>query len=107
MVCAACCHLALVFAVMHLYNILLLLSIPFLIPFKNLVLINQQNGLQYLCVLALCAFLTGAIPKVLILRKLGLCMYVLFCMDLSQDQFCRFWRICGLMTCVQNNYEID
>ena len=35
-VCAACCHMALVFAVMHLYNffyiiilLLLLLSIPF------------------------------------------------------------------------------
>ena len=34
MVCAACCHMILVFAVMHLYDILifflLLLSIPFL-----------------------------------------------------------------------------
>ena len=28
--CAACCHMAPVFAVMHLYTILLLLSIPFL-----------------------------------------------------------------------------
>ena len=31
-VCAACCHMTLVFAIMHLYNLkqLLLLSIPFL-----------------------------------------------------------------------------
>ena len=37
--CAACCHMTLVFAVMHLYNILelflLLLSIPFLYFFKK------------------------------------------------------------------------
>ncbi|WP_419598382.1 hypothetical protein [Thiolapillus sp.] len=50
-VCAACCHMVLVFAVMHLYNIfdfLLLLSIPFCVLFFfNLVLINQGNGPQY------------------------------------------------------------
>ena len=37
-VCAACCPMALVFAVMHLYNILdflLLLSIPFLYFLKS------------------------------------------------------------------------
>ena len=60
MVCAACCHITLVFAVMHLYNInffLLLLSIPFFnILFKNLVLINRRIGPRYQRVLALCAF---------------------------------------------------
>ena len=37
MVCAACCHTALVFAVMHLYDLifLLLLSIPFLYFLKS------------------------------------------------------------------------
>ena len=60
-VCAACCHMTLVFAVMHLYNILefflLLLSIPFFILFfLNLVLINRRNGPRYQRVLALCAF---------------------------------------------------
>ena len=37
-VCTACCHISLVFAVMHLYNIfyfLLLLSIPFLYFLKS------------------------------------------------------------------------
>ena len=37
--------------------------------FKNLVLINRWNGPRYQRVLALCAFLTGVIPKGLILRK--------------------------------------
>ena len=61
-VCAACCHMTLVFAVMHLYNFfiffLLLLSIPFFFYtlLKNLVSINQRNGPQYQCVLALRAF---------------------------------------------------
>ena len=51
--------MALVFAVMHLYNIfifLLLLSILFLYFKKNPVLINRRNGPRYQRVLALCAF---------------------------------------------------
>ena len=65
MVSAACCHMALVFPIMHLYNI-------FLIVLSHLVLINRQNGPRYQRVLALCAFfffLTGAIQKRLILRN--------------------------------------
>ena len=75
---AACCHMALVFAVMHLYNINLLLLLLFLLLsilvctffFFNLVLINRRNGPRYQHVLALCVFLTGVILKGLILRKL-------------------------------------
>ena len=53
--------MALVFAVMHLYDILnfsLLLSIPFLYFFSllNVVLINRRNSPRYQRVLALCAF---------------------------------------------------
>ena len=81
-VCAACCHMTLVFAAMHLYNILefflLLLSIPFLYFFKNLVLINRRNGPRYQRVLALCAFSTGVIPKGLILRKFVSDVFVCF-----------------------------
>ena len=81
MVCAACCHLALVFAVMHLYNIysFCIASIHsfFLL---NLVLINRQNGSQYQRVLALCAFLTGMIPTGLILQK--------FCVPSIHDCVC-------------------
>ena len=61
-VCAACCHMTLVFAVMHLYNILefFIASVHsfFYTFFKNLVLINRRNGPRYQCVLALCAFST-------------------------------------------------
>ena len=39
----------------------------FYILFLNLVLINRRNGPRYQRVLALCAFLTGVIPKGLIL----------------------------------------
>ena len=81
-VCAACCHMALVFAVLQLYNILnflLLLSISFFILFKNLVLINRLNGSRYQRVLALCAFLTGVIPKGLILRKKFVCCMCMLC----------------------------
>ena len=64
-VCAACCHTALVFAVMHFFFLLLFLFYTE----KNLVLINRRNGPRYQRVLALCAFLTGAIPKGQILQK--------------------------------------
>ena len=50
---AACCHMALVFAVMHLYNILIFFIASI---FQNLVLINRRNGPRYQRVLALCAF---------------------------------------------------
>ena len=74
--------MTLVFAVMHLYNILeffLLLSIPFLYFFKNLVLINRRNGPRYQRVLVLCAFSTGVIPKGLILLKFCVRYLCMFC----------------------------
>ena len=58
---------------------LLLLSIPFLYFFKNLVLINRRNGPRYQRVLALCAFSTGVIPKGLILRKVCVRCLCMFC----------------------------
>ena len=30
-----------------------------------------------------------------------------YCVNLCQDRFGCFWRICGLMTCVQNEWETD
>ena len=71
-VCAACCHMALVFAVMHLYKKKFIASVHslFLCFFFNLVLINRRNGPRYQRVLAVCAFLTGAILKGLILQKI-------------------------------------
>ena len=71
--------MALVFAVMHLYhifcNFVLRLSIPsffFNTFLKNLVSINRRNGPRYQRVLALCAFLTGVIPKGLVPRKFSI-----------------------------------
>ena len=92
-VCAACCHMALLFAVMHLYKSVLLLFIPFFILFFffNLVLINPRNGRRYQRVLSLCTFLTGVIPKGLILRQFCLMfVYVLLYGNLCQDWFCWF-----------------
>ena len=84
-ICAACCHMTLVFAVMHLYNILdfFYCFCPFLffffILFKNLVSINRRNGPRYQRVPALCAFSTGVIPKGLILRKFCVRCLCMFC----------------------------
>ena len=60
-----CCYV-----LYNILNFLLLLSVPFFYTFKkNLLLINLRNGPRYQCVLALHAFLTGVIPKGLILPK--------------------------------------
>ena len=63
---------------------------------------------------ALWALLTGSMTKGLILQEFCvwcLCMYALFyinlCIKLCHDWFDRFERICGLMTCVQNDQETD
>ena len=78
--------MTLVFAVMHLYNILefFIASVhSFFILFKNLVLINRRNGPRYQRVLAMCAFLTGVIPKGLFRKKLcSMFAYVLFHVNL-------------------------
>ena len=66
--------MALVFAVMHSYTyfFFLIASVrSFFLHFKKkkMVLINRQNGPRYQSVLALCAFLTGAILKGQIFEK--------------------------------------
>ena len=57
-VCAACCYMALVFAVMQLYkkNVFIASVHSFFILVFNLILINRRNGPRYQRVLALCAF---------------------------------------------------
>ena len=58
-VCAAYCHMALVFAVMHLYTIFnfsLLCPLLFYTLKKCPVLINRRNGPRYQRVQVLCAF---------------------------------------------------
>ena len=87
---AACCHMALVFAVMHLCNVLnflLLLSIPFLYLFKNLVLINRRNGPRYQRVLALCPFFNrGDTERTNSSKSLSLMfVFVLFYVNLCRN----------------------
>ena len=93
-------HMALVFAVIHLYNVFLICTASvhsfFFFDtffFFNLVLINRRNDPQYQRVLALCAFLTGAILKeqfffVCVCLKF---VYVLFYVNLCRDRFCVFF----------------
>ena len=82
MVCAACCHVALVFAVMHFYGIFVVVGAfvhSFFILFKNLVLLDHRGGPRYQHVLALCAFLTGAMLKGLILGGFVFDVLCMFC----------------------------
>ena len=81
--------MTLVFAVMHLYDILefFIASVhSFFILFLNLVLINRRNGPRYQRVLALRAFLTGVIPKGTNFSKIlcSMFVYVLFYVNLCQ-----------------------
>ena len=82
----------------------LLLSIPFLYFFKNLVLINRRNGPRYQRVLALCALFNRGDTEGTNSSKI-LCqmfVYVLFYVNLCHDWFYGLWIICGLITCVQS-----
>ena len=62
-------------------------SFSHLIIFFYLVSKNRRNGPRYQRVLALCAFLTGVVPKGLILRKMFvrcLCIFCIFFFFLSK-----------------------
>ena len=50
-----------------------------------------RNGSWYQCVLALYAFLTGAILKGLILWKFCVWCLCMFCVNFCWDWFCGFW----------------
>ena len=82
--------MTLVFAVMHLYNILefFIASVHSLfILLKNLVLINRRNGPRYQRVLALCAFFNRGDTEGTKSSKISCSMfvYVLFYVNLCQD----------------------
>ena len=69
---------------------------------------NRRNGPRYQRVLAIRVvfFLTGAIPKGLILReKNGVCV----CVSIVLSKFdCRlFLEFVVVMTCMQNDFETD
>ena len=100
--------MALVFAVMHLYNI-------FLISFVHSFFILKKSGIDKstewstipACPSLMCIFfLTGVIPKGLILRKFCVRCFCMFYVNLCAGLIlcvCVFFNIiCGLMTCVQS-----
>ena len=107
--CAACCHMTLVRTVKHIF---VLFSFAFVHSFlyalkkKKLVLTNRRNNPRYQRVLSLMCFfffLTWAIPQELILREFlfGVCVCTFcFVWNCGGTHFCRFLKICGLMTCV-------
>ena len=82
--------MTLVFAVMHLYNVSVfncLCPFFFLILFKTLGIdkTTEWSTVQT-CPSLTCAFLTGAITKELILRKISvLCLYMYVYITLCQD----------------------
>ena len=98
------------YLLLNIYIIFLILySVhSYFILFKNLVSISQWDGPWCQHVLALCVFFfffTGEILKEKNSwrkKKFGVCV-CMFYVNLCLDWFCRFLRICGLMTCVQNN----
>ena len=67
--CAACCHMALVFALMHLYNFFYCFCPILFYTLLKSGIDKSTNRPRYQRVLALRAFLTGVIPKGQILRK--------------------------------------
>ena len=107
MVSAACCHMALVFAVMHLYNLFLI----FIASVHSFFILFLKSGIDKstewstipACPSLLCFFNRGDTEgtnssKILCLMF----VYVLFYVNLFQDSFCGLWIIFGLMTCVQS-----
>ena len=100
--------MTLVFAVLHLYNILefFIASVhSFFILFLNLVLINRRNGPRYqrACPSLMCFFNRGE-TKGTNSSKILCPMFVdvLFYVNLCHDCFCGLWIICGLTNCVQS-----
>ena len=84
--------MTLVFAVLHLYNIIYIFLIASVHSFlyfkkKNLVLINRRNGPRYQRVLALCAFLNRGNTEGTNSSKIlcSMFVYVLFYVNLCQD----------------------
>ena len=94
--------MTLVFAIMHLYNIFRFFYCfcPFLFYnfFLNPVLIIRRNSPRYQRVLALCAFLTGLIPKGLIFENFVFDVCVCFVL-------CKF--VSGLILWFMDNLWFD
>ena len=93
--------MALVFAVMHLYNIFkFFIAICFL---KSGIDKLTELSMIPVCPSLMCFFNRGNTEETNSSKKLWLTfVYVLLYVNLCQDWFCGFGGICGLMTCVQS-----
>ena len=82
-VCAACCHVTLVFAVMHLYNVFYFFNASvhffFLFTFLKSGIDKSTEWSTIPACPSLMCFLTGVIPKGLILRKFCVRCLCMFC----------------------------
>ena len=100
--------MTLVFAVMHLYNILefflLLLSIPFFYTFlKSGIDKSTEWSTIPACPSLMCFFNRGDTEGTNSSKILcPMCVYVLIYVNLCHDRFCGLWIVCGLMTCVHS-----
>ena len=102
-VCAACCHMTLVFAVMHLYNIFwfFIASVHsfFILILKSGTDKSTQWSAIPSCPSLLCFSNRGDTERTNSSKMLcSMFVYVLFYANLCQDWFCDLWIICGLMT---------
>ena len=101
--------MTLVFAVMHLYNILefllllLLLSFPFLYFLKSGIDKSTDWSTIPACPSLMCFFNRGDTEGTYSSKIVcPFFLYVLFYVNVCHDRFCGLWIICGLMSCVQS-----
>ena len=104
--------MTLVFAVMHLYNILefLIASVhSFFILFKKSGIDKSTEWSTIpACPSLMCFFNRGDTAGTNSSKVLcPLFVYILFYVTLCHDWFCGLWIICGLMTCVRSKWEPD
>ena len=103
MVCAACCHIALLFAVKHLYNFFIASVHSFFSILKKKKGIDKSTEWSTIpaCPSLSCFFFNRGDTEGTNSSKIlcSIFVYVLFDVNLCQDCFCGLWIICGLMTC--------
>ena len=111
-VCAACCLVTLVFAVMHLYSVLEFFCCFCLFLFYTFLESGIGGSTEWsampACPGLVCFFNRGGTEgtgSLGVLCPMFVC--VLFYMSLCHDWFCCLWMVCSLMTCVQGGWEPD
>ena len=110
-VCAACCHMALVFAVMYLYNIFYNFVVAYVHSFFNTFSTSGiDKSSEWSTIPAIpaypslvCFFNRSDTEGTNSLKKFvfDICVCFVLCKFLS-GLICAFWIICGLMTCAHS-----